>query len=203
MSDQDKHELILKQLDDLRIESVTIRIASRRSVRTVGQNGDEYRTAESEAAWTITQPNPELGPMTVDLAHAAALKFSPILIRKVFFDLVVAGVLRKEDAEARIAYANSSYANALKVKKLDGSNPTTTSTQTDTGTDRPDLRGTGDALSASGEDPSEGSVLHSGEDRGMPSEDGPSHGPPDAGSTSARTDQDERPQSQVSSETGS
>lgn len=175
MNDHDKHEVILKQLDDLRVESVTLRIASRRSVRAVGPAGDEFRTSESEVSWTITQPNPSVGPMTPELAHAAALKFSPILIRKVIFDLVVAGVLRKEDAEKRLEFANTSYANALKGKRKDGPDNQTTG-QTSSGEDSSDIRRVGDPLSASGEEPTEGSAISQGQDIGVSNQDGPSDG---------------------------
>lgn len=186
MDDLERHERLEEDIKRLVIDSTSIRISVRRSIRAVGANGDEFRTAESEETWTIKDPN---GPMPPDLAYAAAMRFTPLLIKKVMFDLVVAGVIKKEDAQKRIRYANESYAAALAGgKKPDGS-----TTGADQREDQQTLRGVGDPLSSSREEPSEGTSISPGEDRRVPPEAGPSSGPSSPSPEASSGSQDIRP----------
>lgn len=169
MTEQEQHDELLKDLDNLVVESVTIKISARRSIRAVGPSGDEFRTAESEESWTISN---SLKSMSPDLAYAAGMKFTPLLIKKVMFDLVVAGVITKDHAMQRTRYAAEAYSMALGAPKHNGR--ATPGNQRST--DQEVLRGTSDPLSSSGEEPSEGSAIPPREDSGVSSEAGPSSG---------------------------
>jgi hypothetical protein len=164
MSDPEQLE---KELGELRVSEVFVKFAARRSIRAVGANGDEFRTAEAEETWKVTHP---AGPMSVDLAYASALKFTPLLVKKVMFDLVVAGVMKQEEAKSRIEYAKASYAKALGLNQQHGPS---TEQEADSGT----LRSVGDPLSAAGKEPSEGSDLHQGQDHRVSTETGSGDGP--------------------------
>lgn len=182
MSDQDSTSLEA-QLEQLKVESVTIRFSARRSIRAVGANGDEFRTAESEESWTIVSP--DKAPMSVDLAYAAAMKFTPLLIKKTMFDMVVAGVMKSEDAQKRIKYAKEAYETALAGGKK--------SNEPDKGTDQQPLHRVGDPLSSAGEEPPEGAAVSPGQDHRVPNETGPGNGHAGGSPEVAPVGQDHRP----------
>jgi len=175
------HDELMKELGELEVSEVTIKISARRSVRAIGPAGDEFRTAESEETWKVVHPQKTISP---DLAYAAAMKFTPLLFKKVMFDLVVAGVIKEEDAKRRLDYAKAAYNKALGVNI----GPSAEQTK-----DQPDLRGAGDSISTVGKEPTEGSGIHQGEDHRMPTEAGPSDGPSPGSAEAASGGENSRP----------
>lgn len=182
MSEQDSEKLDIQTLlKNATIEKITISFSVKRSIRVVTARGDEFRTAEAMEAWTVSHAD----PLNEKDAHSLAMYYTPMLIKKVMFDLVVAGVLKREEAQQRIDFAKDSYYGALGMKVAN-----------EQGRDPKDLQGTGIPVSEGGEKPTTGNGLPPRENGGVPPETGPSNRPPVEAEPGASGNPDSSPESQ-------
>lgn len=160
MSDQNSDQ---DPLHSVVVTSTTSTVMMKRTVRVTTGRGDEFRTGESSETWTLARRDGS--SMTPPEAFNLSLAFTPQLMRKVLFDLVVMGVMNREEAIRRNTYARDAYSTATKQKVNDAVK----------GSDSPDISGTGDIDSPVRKEPPEGVSLSPGEDGGLSQDARPSN----------------------------
>lgn len=155
MSDRENLRMVL---DKIQTRSIRVSFSARRSVKV----GDDYRTAESSIEMEMEH---EGRTITREEAYIAALDVMPMLTKKVYFDLAVAGVMNEETAKVLIARSKDYYGKAM-------------GNGTDGGQNQSAVSGTGVADSSTSEGSTAGTVVYQGEDSRVPSEAGSSGGSP-------------------------
>lgn len=104
-------DAVLELAASFEVRSVNLMMSAKRTIKV----GDEYRSFESSVSWTLKHPNLDL--VSPEVAKAVAHRFTPQLIRKVYTDLVIGGVMTLAEAKEAIEKAELSYKRLLEVKK--------------------------------------------------------------------------------------
>lgn len=148
----------MPEQDDVIVTSISITVSAKRTIQVGDSN---FRAMDTSISMTLAKENK--GAFTQHEAVLSALKATPRIIKKLYFDLAVAQVMPASDLKLEIDRVNRAYTQLIGEEEK----------KHDPRPDSSDVLGAGVAVSESGAGPSEGPVLPGGEDRGVPAEAGP------------------------------
>lgn len=143
--------------DEAVVTSISVTVSAKRTIQVGDSN---FRAMDTSISMTLAKENK--GIFTQHEAVLAALRATPRIIKKLYFDLAVARVMPSSDLKAEIERVNHAYTQLIGEEER----------KYDKREDPGDVSGTGIPVSESGAGSPEGPELLGREDRGVSSEAG-------------------------------